>query len=177
MKKTVSKKKHPVNTGRGGARFPNGGGAQPGAGRPPFGATDEERKRVMVAAGRGVPHKHIAALIRNGISLETLYKHFSTELTRGLAEANEAIGGKIYERAMAGEVACMIWWSKSQMRWSEKKQLDVKTPKQPPAVSMTINANSNPSNKSEVADALSFYQQLLTMESAAEDSEREDDDG
>jgi hypothetical protein len=95
------------------------GGARPGAGRPAFKPTDIDRKQVEALAGYGVPFEQIAALIGDGISLDTLRTYFPNELVRGKAKANAQVGKGIFQKAMGGDTTAMIWWSKTQMRWSE----------------------------------------------------------
>ena len=103
---------------------PGQGGAQPGAGRPPFVPTDDERKQVEALSGYGLPQDQIAILIRGGIALETLREHFATELVSGKAKANGQVGKTLFQKAMGGDTAAMIWWSKAQMRWAETQKLE-----------------------------------------------------
>ncbi len=101
------------------------GGAQVGAGRPPsIVPTDEDRRKVEHLAGLGVPLEHIAAVVGppGGISRDVLTKWFGPEIAQGKAKAAEAISGTLYQRAMAGDTACLIWWSKTQLRWSPAPQ-------------------------------------------------------
>lgn len=101
---------------------PGRGGAQPGAGRPAFVPTDDERKQVEALSGYGLPFEQIAALIRGGIHIDTLRNYFSAELVSGKAKANGQIGKTLFQKAMAGDTAAAIWWSKSQMRWAETQK-------------------------------------------------------
>lgn len=105
--------------GPGGARYPNGGGPQPGAGRPAFVPTDEERRQVEALSGYGLPQEQIAILVRGGINIDTLRTHFANELVSGKAKANGQIGKTLFQKAMGGDTTAMIWWSKTQMRWAE----------------------------------------------------------
>lgn len=98
------------------------GGARPGAGRPPFVPTDDERKQVEALSGYGLPQDQIAILIRGGIGLDTLREHFATELVSGKAKANGQVGKTLFQKAMGGDTAAMIWWSKAQMRWAETQK-------------------------------------------------------
>ena len=107
---------------KGGARYPNGGGVQPGAGRPAFVPTDAERKPVEAFSGYGLPIEQIAVLIRDGIHIDTLRAHFSTELVSGKAKANGQVGRTLFQKAMGGDTTAMIWWSKTQMRWAETQK-------------------------------------------------------
>jgi hypothetical protein len=65
----------------------------------------------------------IAILIRDGISIDTLRAHFETELKSGKAKANGQIAQTLFQKAMSGSEAAMIWWTKSQMRWSERHEI------------------------------------------------------
>jgi hypothetical protein len=111
----------PVVKKHGGAR-PGTGGAMPGAGRPEFEPTDAERKQVEALSGYGLPIDQIAVLVRNGIHVETLRKHFATELVSGKAKANGQVGKTLFQKVMAGDTTAAIWWSKTQMRWAETQK-------------------------------------------------------
>lgn len=97
----------------------NNGGAQPGAGRKPFEPTETERKQVEALSGYGLPLDQIAVLVRKGISVDTLTKHFADELISGKAKANSQVGRTLFQKATSGDTTAMIWWSKTQMKWSE----------------------------------------------------------
>lgn len=101
------------------------GGAQPGAGRPPFVPTDKERQLVCKLSGLGLPQSQIRLLVRDGIALETLLAHFREELDLGKAEANSKIAQTLFQKAVKGDTACLIWWTKTQMRWSETQKLEL----------------------------------------------------
>jgi hypothetical protein len=98
------------------------GGARAGSGRKRFVPTDVERKQVEAMSGYGVPFEQIAALIRDGIDIDTLRKYFGIELINGKAKANAQVGKGIFQKAMAGDTTAQIWWSKTQMRWSETQK-------------------------------------------------------
>ena len=101
------------------------GGKRPGAGRPAFVPTEEERRQAEAMSGFGVPMEQIAAIIRGGIHLETLRAHFAEELMLGKAKANAKVGQTLFQKALSGDTAAMIWWSKTQMRWSETQKIEV----------------------------------------------------
>jgi hypothetical protein len=97
-----------------------------GRGRPRFEPTDEERKQVEAMAGYGVAEAHIASLIRGGIGVSTLRERFKENLEQGRAKAHAGIGKTLFQKAMAGDVASLIWWTKTQMRWTEApRQIEV----------------------------------------------------
>jgi hypothetical protein len=118
--KPVVKKQRGKN---GGAR-PGTGGAMPGAGRPAFEASETERKQVEALSGYGLPLEQIAVLVRKGISVETLTKHFADELISGKAKANSQVGRTLFQKATGGDTTAMIWWSKTQMKWSETQKVE-----------------------------------------------------
>lgn len=118
-KSTLDEK--PTTKKHGGAR-PGTGGAMPGAGRPEFEPNDSERKQVEAMSGYGLPIDQIAVLVRDGIHIDTLRKHFATELVAGKAKANSGIGRTLFQKAMGGDTTAMIWWSKTQMRWAETQK-------------------------------------------------------
>ena len=97
----------------------NNGGARENAGRPDFEPTEHERKQVEAMSGYGLPIEQIAILVRGGIDTDTLRKHFATELVAGKAKANSGVGRTLFQKAMGGDTAAMIWWSKTQMKWKE----------------------------------------------------------
>jgi len=105
--------------------FPRGGGPQPGAGRPAFVPTDEEREYVEKLSGIGLVQEQIAALIRDGIHSDTLRDHFGKELLAGKAKANAKIGGTLYQKAINGDTGSLIWWTKTQMRWAETQKHEI----------------------------------------------------
>jgi hypothetical protein len=121
-KRATEEKPIQIKGKKGGARYPNGGGAQPGAGRPEFQPTNAERKQVEALSGYGLPIDQIGALVRDGIHVDTLRAHFATELLSGKAKANGQVGKTLFQKAMGGDTSAMIWWSKTQMRWAETQK-------------------------------------------------------
>lgn len=92
-----------------------------------FVPTDEQRNVVRKLSGYGLPHEQIAALVGKGIDRDTLAKHFRRELDEGKAAASERIGATLFEKAMAGDTASLIWWTKAQMRWTSLQQIQVQS--------------------------------------------------
>lgn len=100
------------------------GGARPGAGRKAFVPTADERRQVETLAGLGLRQPEIASLVRGGISLATLLRHFPRELANGVAKASSQIAQSLYKQAMAGNTAAAIWWTKARMGWREETKVD-----------------------------------------------------
>lgn len=105
-------------------RAPGAGGARPGAGRPPYEFTAEERRHVEALAGFGLRQPEIASLVRDGINIKTLVEHFPQELERGVAKANAQVSKSLFEKATKDrDTTAMIWWTKSRMQWSERHEI------------------------------------------------------
>ena len=85
--------------------------------------TDEKRKLVESTSGLGLPHEQIAILV--GIDDKTLRKYYRIELDTGKAKANGQIAKTLFSKAVAGDTTSLIWWTKSQMRWSETVKQEV----------------------------------------------------
>jgi hypothetical protein len=100
------------------------GGARPDAGRPGFEPSETERKQVEALSGYGLPLDQIAVLVRKGISVDTLTKHFAEELVSGKAKANSQVGRTLFQKATGGDTTAMIWWTKTQMKWSETQKVE-----------------------------------------------------
>lgn len=69
-------------------------------------------------ASKGTPQEDIARLL--GMDAKTLRKVYCGELRQGMGMSNQAVAGKLFERCMAGDTACLIFWAKTRMGWSEK---------------------------------------------------------
>jgi hypothetical protein len=85
--------------------------------------TPETRKLVESSSGLGLPHESIAVLV--GIDDKTLRKYYRSELDMGKAKANGQIAKTLFSKAVAGDTTSLIWWTKSQMRWSETVKNEV----------------------------------------------------
>jgi len=79
--------------------------------------TDETRKTVSAMCAYGVPQEDIAAVV--GCNHETLRKYYRDELDVSTAKANSKIAEKLYQKAMQGDTACMIFWLKTRAKWAE----------------------------------------------------------
>jgi hypothetical protein len=73
----------------------------------------------------GVTQDHIAREI--GVCQKTLQTHYRDEIDRGTARANAKVAGVLFEKALAGDTACMIFWLKTRARWSEKAEVQQDT--------------------------------------------------
>jgi hypothetical protein len=79
--------------------------------------TEQTRELVQTSSGLGLPHEMIGALLK--IDPKTLRKHYREELDLGRAKTGSDIARTLYDKAMSGDVTSLIWWTKTQLRWSE----------------------------------------------------------
>lgn len=91
-------------------------------GRPAHAPTPELRQRVETYVACGVTHEQISRLLN--ISRPSLEKHYRAELDNGAAVANGRIAGKLYEKALSGDSACMFFWLKTRARWQEVQRYE-----------------------------------------------------
>lgn len=102
------------------------------AGRPPFVATDEERKLVLALAAYGIPQEAMVLLIKRPrgkagelkpISVPTLVKHFRTELDEGepsvIAKVADSLVKTALDRTHPGHVVAARFFLKARAGWRE----------------------------------------------------------
>lgn len=90
--------------------------------KPSHRATQERRDTVGAMSAYGIPQKEIANCL--DIDVKTLRKHYREELDTACAKANAAIAGKLYKKAINGDVRSMIFWLKTRGRWSTKIEVE-----------------------------------------------------
>ena len=79
--------------------------------------TAESTRMVESTSGLGLPHEQIGILV--GIDDKTLRKHYRHELDMGKAKANGQIAKTLFSKATGGDTTALIWWTKTQLKWSE----------------------------------------------------------
>jgi len=62
-------------------------------------------------------------LSRSCSSDSALQTHYRDEIDLSTARANAKVAGVLFEKAMAGDTAYMIFWLKTRARWSEKAEV------------------------------------------------------
>lgn len=80
--------------------------------------TSEGRAEARALSGFGIPQEQIAQHL--GIDPKTLRLHYREELDAGMLEANRKVAETLFGQAMKGNTACMIFWAKARMGWSER---------------------------------------------------------
>ena len=91
--------------------------------RLPHEPTKAMRELVQIHTMAGTTQGMIADILE--IDDKTLRKHYRKELDHAKAKANATIGGALFNKAKAGDTAAMIFWMKTQARWSERTEMDV----------------------------------------------------
>ncbi len=86
-------------------------------GRPPHKPTDATRQTVSLHATVGTRQEVIAEIL--GISVDSLQRHYRSELDTSREKANASVGGALFKKAMSGDTASMIFWMKTRARWRE----------------------------------------------------------
>ena len=109
-----------------------GGGSKPG--HRTYHPTDKDRKQVEIMVSLGLTQLQIAAVIQNSrtiksIGIPTLTEKFADELASEGAKIKAKIGQSIIARALDMQhpqgAVCAIFFAKTRMGWSEKRQLEV----------------------------------------------------
>lgn len=91
--------------------------------KPPHEPTKATRDTVQMHTLVGTTQADVARVI--GIDEKTLRKHYRDEIDLAKARANAKVGGALFNKALSGDTAAMIFWMKTQARWSERAEMDV----------------------------------------------------
>jgi hypothetical protein len=83
----------------------------------PHAPTDAQRQTVALHATVGTRQEIIAEIL--GISVDSLQRHYRSELDTSREKANASVGGALFKKAMSGDTASMIFWMKTRARWKE----------------------------------------------------------
>src|SRR3954471_10049928 len=84
--------------------------------------TPKQRLEAQALAGVGLPHSQIALIL--GCDEKTLRKHLHDELNLGAAKANARVARTLFDKALGGDVASMIFWLKVRAGWKESSRLE-----------------------------------------------------
>jgi len=116
---------------------------------PTFEPTEKERQLVEQMCAVGIPQESICLVVRDGIDDKTLRKHFRRELDTAKVKANAKIGGTLFNKAIAGDTASLIFWAKTQMGWRETQVTEISGPEGGPVPILNVpvlrNNTSDPS--------------------------------
>ncbi len=96
------------------------GGARPGAGQPPYEPTSSDRATVKNLVVCGYTHEQIAKCIgSNGISGNTLRKHFRRELDVSKAEVDAFATSNLVGLMRNGNLGALCFYLKCRAGWQE----------------------------------------------------------
>jgi len=87
-------------------------------GRPPHQPTAERCRQARAMAMRGIPHRHIAAII--GVAEHTLRKHYAAELAAGMADGAVWTADRIRDLAEKGHWGALKQMAAIYLDWSDK---------------------------------------------------------
>lgn len=93
------------------------------AGRPAIKYDPKEAAQVLECSQNGVPQKDIASIL--GMSSVTMLKLYGEDYRRGAAIAKAKIGAKLFQRAMEGDTAVLIFCAKTRLGWRETSRLEL----------------------------------------------------
>lgn len=82
--------------------------------------TAETRNMVQLLTGMGSGADDVARVL--GVTARTIFRHYRTELDRGVAVANMNVAQSLYRKAMGNgpqSVAACIFWMKTRGGWRE----------------------------------------------------------
>lgn len=76
---------------------------------------------MRTMAGLGLSNVQIGHLIRKGVVIDddTVSKYFRREIEEGKSAAILKVANTLYNQAIGGNVACMMFWLKTRARWRE----------------------------------------------------------
>ena len=90
--------------------------------------TPDERRLVEHYVSLGYTQEQIGSLM--GKSVDSLDRHCRKELDTGALKVNAQIGGKLFQKAMGGDTAALIFWAKTRLGWRESSNMNITTDKE-----------------------------------------------
>lgn len=76
-------------------------------------------EKISEMAGNGLSQGYMAHEV--GLSENTIRKLYRKELKHGASRANYAVAKTLFQKCMEGDTACLLFWAKTRMGWSEKE--------------------------------------------------------
>lgn len=91
-------------------------------GRKPYVPTEEHIRQAEALAGYGLTTEHVASILK--ISTSTVERHLAEAMAEGRAKAAGNITRTLYQQAMSGNTAALIFWTKTRLRWQEVQRVE-----------------------------------------------------
>jgi hypothetical protein len=85
--------------------------------RPRWQPTTKEREQVSMMTAIGIAQPAICQVLK--VSEKTLRRACHVEIATGQTQANTQVGGALFQAAVGGNVAAMIFWMKTRAGWKE----------------------------------------------------------
>lgn len=90
--------------------------------RPRRTLSESQQRQAESMAACGLADDDIAMVL--GVSESTLKKYAKAVLKVGRAKGRARMGKAMFDAGLSGNVTAQIWWSKNQMGWSDKQQVE-----------------------------------------------------
>lgn len=95
-----------------------------GVGRPPHEPTPESRALIAELSAFGITHVQMAS--RLNINIDTLTKHYASELIDGKTNVIQQVARRLVDKALDGDGPSQMFYLKTQAKWREKDPEDDK---------------------------------------------------
>lgn len=121
----VAKPKPKTKTLRSPAKKKNLRPAKPSnyrGGRPAWQPTADELRLVEHYTAIGMTQDEIALVME--VSVDSLQRHCRHQLDAGRLKVNAKVAAKLFDKAMKGDTASIIFWMKSRAGWKERSVLE-----------------------------------------------------
>lgn len=89
----------------------------------PWSPSAADRTQIEAYVACGLTQEQISGLV--GVSTDTLQRHCRLELDNGLVHANAKVAATLFQKAMAGDNSCMIFWLKTRAGWRDVSAVEV----------------------------------------------------
>jgi hypothetical protein len=94
--------------------------------RPRWQPTAKEREQVSMMTAIGIAQPAICRILK--VSEKTLRRACRFEIATGQAQANTQVGEALFQAAVGGNVAAMIFWMKTRAGWKETITIEQSKP-------------------------------------------------
>ena len=79
--------------------------------------------KIKMMSAMGLSQAQAGSIV--GISEDTIQRYYKEEWHEGKATANFKVAQTLYEKAIGGDTASLIFWCKTQMGWRETNRQEI----------------------------------------------------